>query len=558
MTTNKNQKQLHEARKLFLHELTNQLKSIEEHLGHYVYEQNWQSAQEIYRIAHTLKGSAPIFGLVAIGKVADLLVKEFEWTQLDCRIRLAPEQFGMAHMLISQLKMEQSFSKEEMLQEEKQWNEEDQLVNKQAYRLLLIDDDDVLRTYLVKRLSQEGYLVEAAANVEEAKHLLWERTFDLIMLDLMMHPQSGYEIFDYVRNDLVLKWIPLVVLSGKKDSKDKIRCYRMGADHYVTKPFHFEELEACIYRLLTRTQHYEHMAFRDPLTGVNNRRYFDHQLQVELAQTRRKQEPISIAFIDIDYFKKINDIYGHHIGDLVLQGLGRIIQQNLRATDLLARYGGEEFVIAFPGTSAEQATMVLERIRDQLQQAPVVQIDGQDFHITFSAGVADWDKMMPNQKWLEQADQAMYEAKRQGRNQIVRVKLDMDEPENDLEANQKKCLLIADDDQMIRSIIRTKLAHLGVDIIEATDGEEALEAMRNKRSQLCILDGIMPKIDGFSLLKIIRQDQNLRKMRIMMLSARNTEKDIVQGLSLGADDYMSKPFSMLELELRVKRLLYVE
>ncbi|RAP30194.1 hypothetical protein C2W64_02749 [Brevibacillus laterosporus] len=556
MTMNKNQKHLHEARKLFLHELTNQLSSMEEHLEHYANEQNLQSAQEFYRIAHTLKGSAPIFGLMAIGKVADLLVREFEWTQMDTRKRLAPDQIGMVNMLIGQLKMEQSFSKEEILHEEKQ--EEYLLLNKQAYRLLLIDDDDVLRTYLVKRLSQEGYQVEEAANVEEAKQLLREHTFDLITLDLMMPPQSGYEIFDFVRNDMVLKWIPLIVLSGRKESEDKVRCYRMGADHYVTKPFHFEELEACIYRLLTRTQHYEQMAFRDPLTGVNNRRYFDHQLQVELAQTRRQQEPNSLAFIDIDYFKKINDIYGHHIGDLVLQGLSYKIQQNLRATDLLARYGGEEFVIAFPGTTAEQATMVLERILAQLQQDPVVQLDGQNFHITFSAGVAEWDEMMSKQKWMEQADHAMYEAKRQGRNRVVRAKLNMEEPQNNLDSNKKKRLLLADDDQIIRSILKARLAHPEVDIIEAADGEEALKVMRKNRPHLCILDGIMPKMDGFSLLKIIRQDQNLRKMKVMMLSHRNSEGDIVQGLSLGADDYMSKPFSMVELELRVKRLLHLQ
>ncbi|QOS99620.1 diguanylate cyclase [Brevibacterium sp. JNUCC-42] len=556
MTMNKNQKHLHEARKLFLHELTNQLSSMEEHLEHYANEQNLQSAQEFYRIAHTLKGSAPIFGLMAIGKVADLLVREFEWTQMDTRKRPAPDQIGMANMLIGQLKMEQSFSKEEILHEEKQ--EEHLLLIKQAYRLLLIDDDDVLRTYLVKRLSQEGYQVEEAANVEEAKHLLREHTFDLITLDLMMHPQSGYEIFDVVRNDMVLKWIPLIVLSGRQDSKDKVRCYRVGADHYVTKPFHFEELEACIYRLLTRTQHYEQMAFRDPLTGVNNRRYFDHQLQVELAQTRRQQEPNSLAFIDIDYFKKINDIYGHHIGDLVLQGLSYKIQQNLRATDLLARYGGEEFVIAFPGTTAEQATMVLERILAQLQQDPIVQLDGQDFHITFSAGVAEWDEVMSKQKWMEQADHAMYEAKRQGRNRVVRAKLNMEEPQNNLDSNKKKRLLLADDDQIIRSILKARLAHPEVDIIEAADGEEALKVMTENRPHLCILDGIMPKIDGFSLLKIIRQDQNLRKMKVMMLSHRNSEGDIVQGLSLGADDYMSKPFSMVELELRVKRLLHLQ
>nr|WP_232696970.1 diguanylate cyclase [Brevibacillus daliensis] len=558
MTITRKQKHLHEARKLFLQELHRHIKHMEEQLLIHESVGNRESAYECYRIAHTLKGSAPLFGLNRIGKMAETLAHEFEWTQNDEKGLATIEQIALAKNLIEQFKIEHNFSQNELLHEEKQMQEENMMMlEKQTYRLLLIDDDQVLSSYLKTRLQEVGYQVETAVTVGEAKLKLREQTFDLITLELMMHPESGYEIFEFVRNDLLLKWVPLIVLSSRKNSKDKLRCFRMGADQYLTKPFHFEELEAIIFRLLTRMQHYEQMAFHDPLTGVANRRYFDHQLQIILQDCEQRKLPVTLAFIDIDNFKKINDQHGHQFGDLVLQGLSYKIQQNLRASDLLARYGGEEFVIAFPFTSITKATELLEQVLDHVQHEPVVQAEGEDFFITFSAGLAEWNGNMTKQSWIENADHAMYEAKRAGRNRICVSHLTDQEKGKQVVVRKKK-LLLADDDAIIRSMLTAKLAHPALTILEAGDGETAWEMMKRERPHLCILDGIMPKLDGFTLLEQIRQDEDLQKMKVLMLSGRNREVDIVQGLTLGADDYMSKPFSMIELELRVKRMLQLE
>lgn len=211
-------------------------------------------------------------------------------------------------------------------------------------------------------------------------------SYHLITLDLTMHPDSGYKLFEFLKNDPTLKWLPLIVLSGRNDVNDKMRCFYLGADDYVTKPFQYEELGARIYSLLKRTKTFEQMAFRDPLTGVFNRRFFDHQIQIELQRIIRYPAPISIVFIDIDHFKSINDKYGHQVGDLVLQGLAHLLQNNLRATDLLTRFGGEEFVLVLPNTSGPDAKKTIDAILGQTRLGPVVQNEGQSFHITFLGG----------------------------------------------------------------------------------------------------------------------------------------------------------------------------
>jgi two-component system, cell cycle response regulator len=380
----------------------------------------------------------------------------------------------------------------------------------------------------------------------------------VILLDLMMYPQSGYELFEFLKEDPTLKWIPLVVLSGRDDLEDKVRCLRLGADDYVTKPFQYDELEARVYSLLKRSKQFEEMAFRDVLTGVYNRRYFDQQLQMELRWVQRDNSPITLAFIDIDRFKHVNDTYGHHIGDLVLQGLSHLLQQNIRGTDFLARYGGEELVILLPDTTAKQALNLLERIAEVVRSQPMARHQGQEFTITFSAGISQWEPGMTAQKWIELADDAMYQAKQLGRDRTV-LSQGMSAYELEVATNHRprklKRLLIADDDKLTREIVKARLGSLPVELLEAEDGESVLKLMHEKPIDVLLLDGIMPKIDGFDLLAEIKLDPQLRKVKVIILSSRHQEEDVVRGLQLGADDYVSKPFSLMELEIRVKRLL---
>jgi two-component system, cell cycle response regulator len=285
-------------------------------------------------------------------------------------------------------------------------------------RILMIDDDADLRALLVRKFASTDVLLDQAEDIRTAKQMLYTYDYDLIILDLIMHPEPGYVLFEFLKEQPKFSWIPLIVLSGQDDYMEKVRCLRSGADDYVTKPFHFEELKARMLRLLRRSEQYERLAFRDGLTGVFNRRYFDNQLELELQRVDRFEQPLSVALIDVDHFKSINDTYGHPVGDIVLQQLSVFIQERLRQTDLLARYGGEEFVIAFMNTSALDAAQVVLELLEKLRHQHVAVVDGKELRVTFSAGVAQWRKGQTRQEWLKQADELLYRAKEKGRSRV--------------------------------------------------------------------------------------------------------------------------------------------
>ncbi|MCZ8523643.1 MULTISPECIES: diguanylate cyclase [Paenibacillus] len=556
-----------EGRRRYIDELHKQLRELKAVVTAGEPNNLAEQAKRFYRTVHTLKGSAPMFGFVRVGTVAEKLVEQWEWTQQETLLadpgevsRRFRESAAAAAPRLVELGLELEIYTQEFELDENQEQLQRKIGLPMGERLLVIDDDEVLRSYLVRRLRLDGYEVDEAPDVITARRLLREHAYQLITLDLMMHPESGYELFELLKNDPTLKYVPLIVLSGRNDVHDKVRCFYLGADDYVTKPFQYEELHARIYSLLKRTRTFEQMAFRDPLTGVYNRRFFDHQIGVELQRIARYPSPISMAFIDIDRFKSVNDLNGHHIGDLVLQGLAYLLQNHLRSTDLLARFGGEEFVIVMPGSTGEDAKRAIEHILELAREGPVTQNEGQAYHITFSAGIAEWTPGLSVEEWIARSDEAMYEAKQDGRNRVVLQSGPSRQEAGDLSSGgaERKRVLIADDDKILRSILLAKLKHLPVDFQEATDGEEAYRAILASPPDLCILDGVMPRLDGYGVLERLQErGERPRGTRVLILSGRSREEDITRALQLGAHAYMHKPFSMVELELKVKELLEI-
>ncbi|MCW5887468.1 MAG: diguanylate cyclase [Anaerolineales bacterium] len=160
-------------------------------------------------------------------------------------------------------------------------------------------------------------------------------------------------------------------------------------------------------------------SIRDSLTGVFNRRYLEESLPRELANATRKNEPLSLVMLDIDLFKNFNDVYGHGIGDTVLQSLGHILMENTRAGDIVCRYGGDEFIVMFPGASAERARERIDECRRRFAEQPIV-IQGQTIRTTISAGVTSFPlHAQTGEALLQVADQALYQAKQQGKNSAV-------------------------------------------------------------------------------------------------------------------------------------------
>jgi two-component system cell cycle response regulator len=164
----------------------------------------------------------------------------------------------------------------------------------------------------------------------------------------------------------------------------------------------------------------------DMLTGVHNRRYFEHRCQIEIAQARRYRHPLACMFLDIDGFKRINDSHGHQSGDEVLRGVGHLIQGQLRAGDTIARYGGEEFVVLLPQTSVRHAGEIAERIRASIADKAILTGSGRSIAVTISIGLAMLGKEVAGieavrlaEALVGSADKALYQAKNGGRNRVV-------------------------------------------------------------------------------------------------------------------------------------------
>ncbi len=155
----------------------------------------------------------------------------------------------------------------------------------------------------------------------------------------------------------------------------------------------------------------------DALTGLNNRRQFEVRLKQEIATTKRQKNPLCAMMIDIDFFKKVNDTYGHASGDTVLRTVASIIKEHLRESDIPSRYGGEEFAVLLPYTHIDEAQIVGERLRKAVENTPVP-IDKKNINVTISMGLAEFNPEETGEKLFERADKALYEAKESGRNRV--------------------------------------------------------------------------------------------------------------------------------------------
>ena len=288
--------------------------------------------------------------------------------------------------------------------------------------IMIVDDMIENVVFLEKILSKSGFRTISAMSGSEALDSMLEYKPDLILLDIVMPGMTGFETCAKIQSNKEFLDIPVIFLSAKKDEKTIIESFIYGGIDYVVKPFNSPELLARVntHLQLKSTKEKLHiLAFTDPLTELFNRRKFMEALDQEMARAKRYDEKLAFIMIDIDHFKKINDTYGHDIGDKALIRFSGIIKSSLRETDFAGRLGGEEFGIILPQTNLEQAAIVAERIRSRID-AESESRDDETPHFTASFGVSHFKKDRSNSSTLTQdADKALYTAKEGGRNKII-------------------------------------------------------------------------------------------------------------------------------------------
>ena len=246
-------------------------------------------------------------------------------------------------------------------------------------------------------------------------------TPDLILLDVDMPDLDGFEVCRRLKEHPSTRDIPIIFLTGTASTDSKVRGLDMGAIDYVTKPFDQVELRARV-RAGLRTKQLqdilEHQSYLDALTGLWNRAYLDHRMEGEINIASRYDRPLGIALLDIDSFKALNDTYGHLFGDVVLQGVARLMKESARTSDTVARYGGEEFAILIPQADLRSTTQVAERVRQAIESHSF-ELRGSQIGVTVSVGVvctADFIGELSPDNLLGHADRALYASKDAGRN----------------------------------------------------------------------------------------------------------------------------------------------
>ncbi|GAB4542089.1 MAG: diguanylate cyclase [Thermodesulfovibrionia bacterium] len=303
-------------------------------------------------------------------------------------------------------------------------------------RILLVEDNRLQAEFIMDFLKKKGYETLLAENGASAIKIAKTTPVDLILLDLILPDISGNEVCRWLRHNQDTKDIPIIILTAKADTSDKVAGLEAGADDYLPKPFDEAELNARIYaamrtkalqdelkqrnkQLEELTKRLELMAITDHLTGIYNRRHFEKIIETEFAKVLRYNLSLSCLMIDIDHFKGINDRYGHDAGDYVLKKVSELVSLSLREVDVLARWGGEEFIVLLPNTTKDDAKRVADRILKTISDYKF-NILPMDERVTVSIGVASVEDERVD-KWerlIKVADDALYKAKTMGRNRV--------------------------------------------------------------------------------------------------------------------------------------------
>ena len=323
--------------------------------------------------------------------------------------------------------------------------------------ILLVDDDPANIQHVREGLASHGYRFREAHDGTEALRSLREVRPDLIIMDVEMPRLGGVEVCRIIKangGEGGFGFIPVILVTARQ-AAGKVEGLELGADDYLVKPFDMLELSARVKSMLRlkalqdavveknreldnknreldkankelarKREELLALSRTDALTGLSNRRYFEERIQEEFARARRYRAPLSLVMLDIDYFKRINDTYGHPFGDEVLRAVAQVTRARLREVDMLARYGGEELIALLPETNPADALRACERVREAIEglQLEYQATDGtkKEVRCTASLGLASIPSptLQTPEDLMRAADECLYAAKGAGRNRV--------------------------------------------------------------------------------------------------------------------------------------------
>jgi len=293
--------------------------------------------------------------------------------------------------------------------------------------ILVVEDDQAIAQMIRLILTKQGHVLRHVASGEQALQVLTQWLPDLIISDIMMPGMDGFAMAELLQKNAATRNVPIIFVTAMSQLENLNHGLNLGAVDYITKPFRALELEARVRSALRlkfmqddlrrANDELTELSLVDSLTELRNPRYVTEYLSQALPHAARYGEAVSALMIDIDYFKKVNDTYGHLVGNDVLKELAIILRAQARQADAVCRYGGEEFLIVCPNTQLKAAHALAERIRAAVSD---FQFPGVPHRLTVSVGIAAYDpkRDRDSSAFLSRVDSALYLAKNEGRNAV--------------------------------------------------------------------------------------------------------------------------------------------
>lgn len=290
--------------------------------------------------------------------------------------------------------------------------------NARDMKVLVVEDSFLTRNFIKKTLSEAGIEVILLMDPTLVLQSIKDHHPDMILLDFYMTECSGLEIAQIIRQHDQFVSIPIVYLSSETNTDIHLNALDKGGDDFLMKPIDPQTLTSMVISKIQRYQMMRKLMLHDSLTGLLNHTRVKQQLDTLMFKVVTEKSLLTFAMVDIDHFKKVNDTYGHPVGDRVIKTLARLLKQRLTHSDIVGRYGGEEFAVIMYGVTPARAYEILNTIREDFSRIYHYH-DGGVFNSTYSCGLASSLYFKTPADITAAADAALYESKRNGRNQIT-------------------------------------------------------------------------------------------------------------------------------------------
>ncbi|MFT5429743.1 MAG: two-component system cell cycle response regulator, partial [Myxococcota bacterium] len=405
--------------------------------------------------------------------------------------------------------------------------------------------DEMIQSTLCDQLVASGRPVFKVASQKELLATVGRPGIDLAIVDFGTAPFADPMFLADLRTTVTFRHIPVVALT-RTEGPGRGALLAHGADQVHVLPAELALVVVGAEGLARRSGRARTAQTADILTGLPTRTALESGYRQATALARRSGTPLTVALLDFDHFKSVNDNYGHVAGDEVLKRCSAIVRDRLRDSDTLVRWGGEEFAALFPATSTEEAKVALTDALARVAAEIFESADGRSFSVTFSAGVAEAKLGEPIDEPLGRADERLYHAKAAGRARVVAKS-------GPAMARALEVLIIDSNATSVR-IMASRIRAMGATVTRASSPDEIPELMQQRRLDLVILDMELPDAQGLSVLAELQSGPQ-RTVPVLSLGADGSDATIAAAFALGAHDYLVKPFSPRELIARVGRLV---